>query len=226
MEMFSLLGSANPIEALAQKYYGNGADEAMAAWQCFSDGMAFYPSSVVTLYYSALNPGPGLKLPLIPEPWRWGMVAMATERLEEASGPFGAEVMVKGFRKLSENFEAGLRHLKLAIERADRPEWQAENLRDYGICEACWRHFQSAANYSQFILNRDRWLVNPIDESARQDVVQMLKAELTNSQEMLRLAAADSRIGYEGSIGYFYTPMEIIEKIYELRSSICEMLVH
>lgn len=223
MEMLSHLSDAQPAEALAQKYYGHGAKQALQAWSSFSEGMAYYPTVVPVLYFSAVNPGPGLKFPLQPEPWRWGMVAMATERLDEASHPFGPDVMIKGFRKLAECFAAGVAHLAQAIALSDRDEWSEENQRDIGICQACWHHFTSAANYAEFILTRNRWLSNPDDASLRDQVRCLLQAELKNAQGMLPLAAADSRMGYEGSIGYFYMPMEIVEKIYDLRCSIAEL---
>ncbi len=223
MELLAHLSDAQPAQALASKYYGTAADHALKAWQCFSDGMANYPTVVPVLYFSAVNPGPGLKFPLTPEPWRWGMVAMATERLAEASHPFSPEVVIKGFRKLAESFAEGLKHMADAVRLADRPEWAEENQRDLGICQACWHHFNTAANYAEFILTRNRWLSNPEDAGLRVEVRGLLQAELQNAEGMLPLASADSRMGYEGSIGYFYTPMEIVEKIHDLRCSIAEL---
>jgi hypothetical protein len=185
--------------------------------------MAYYPTLVSILYSSAINPGPGLRFPLDPEPWRWGMVAMATENIEGMSQPFGADVTIKGFKKVAEYFAEGLVHLKKAIEQSDKDEWEYENQRDYGICEACLHHLQSAANYSEFILARNKWLENKNNTALRQAVVNILKRELDNSEAMLKIAKGDSRIGYEGSIGYFYTPVEIVEKIYDLKCSIEEL---
>ncbi len=223
MEMFNYLDHDHPTVPLAEKYYGKGADEALAAWKSFSDGMAYYPTLVSILYASAINPGPGLRFPLEPELWRWGMVAMATEQIEAMSQPFGADVTIKGFKKVAEYFAKGLVHLQKAIELSDKAEWKQENLRDYGICEACLHHLQSAANYSEFILARNKWLEDKDNINLQQAVITILKSELENSKGMFEIAKGDSRMGFEGSIGYFYTPMEIVEKIYDLQCSIEEL---
>jgi len=36
---------------------------------------------------------------------------------------------------------------------------------------------------------------------------------------MLKLMEKDSRIGYKGAAGYFYTPIELIEKISDLNQT-------
>ncbi len=219
MEMLAHRSEPHPAESLARKYYGAGAQEALEAWRLFSEGMAYYPTVVSVLYLSAVNPGPGLRFSLEPEPWRHGMVAMASERIEEISGPFGADVMIRGFRAVAEHFQRGLEQLDRAIAASDRPEWHEENLRDHRICETCMRHFITAANHAEFIVTRDRWLNDRANRELTSALARILSDELANAEAMLALAASDSRIGYEGSVGYFYTPIEIIEKIYGLTTA-------
>jgi len=220
MEMLGYRNDEHPAQSLALKYYGEAADEALRAWECFSNGMKYFPTIVSVLYGSALNPGPGLRFPLDPEPWRYGMVAMATEQIEEMSQPLGSEAVIWGFRQVAESFSDGLAHLRTAVADSDRAEWTEENARDYRICQACMHHLVSAANYSEFILVRNKWLENPGDQSVRGRLLEIMHDELENSKAMLNLAKQDSRIGYEGAIGYFYTPMEIIEKMYDLQCGI------
>lgn len=223
MELLAHIDDDQPATTLARKYYGSGADEALAAWRAFSDAMDCYPSVVSVLYLSAVNPGPGLRFSLEPEPWRHGMVAMASERIEEISGPLGAEVMIRAFRATAEGFQRGIEHLDRAIALSDRPEWHEENTRDRRICEACMRHLVSAANYSEFIVIRDRWLADRANPDLTTRMAAILAEELENARGMLCLTTADSRIGYEGAIGYFYTPVELVEKIFELEASIDEL---
>ena len=220
MELAAFAHEEHPARSLALKYYDDGAEDALAAWRLFSEGMRYYPTTVPVLYCSAVNPGPGIRFSLTPEPWRHGMVAMASERLDEISEPFGPEIMSKGFRKAAECFAEGLKRLDAAITRSANPLYREENRRDYAISEACMRHMLSAANYTDFILARNWWLDKPRDGELRSSLIELMKDEMANAEAMLALAKRDSRIGYEGSIGYFYTPIEIIEKIYQLKAGV------
>lgn len=220
MEMLAHLGEEHPMQSIARKYYGSGASSAIKAWELFSEGMSYYPSVVSILYLSAVNPGPGIRFSLDPEPWRGGMVAMASEDIEGISQPLGAEAMIKGFRKTAEFFTDGLIHLREAVDKTDMDEWREENEKDFGICSACLCHLRSAANYADFILTRNHWLADKNDLEAKSTLVRLLKDELANAETILEISEKDSRVGYEGAIGYFYLPIEIIEKIYGLKAGI------
>lgn len=218
MEMLGLARDNNPALYLAQKYYGKGASYALSAWKSFSKGMKYFPTVQSVLYYSALNSGPGLKFRLKPESWRSGMVLIPTEKVEKISGPLGGEVLIKSFRKTAEYFSSGLNYLKKALTKSGNNH-RKENIKDYGICKAGLLHLLSVANYSEFIVLRDR-LPEQTDDGTKNSLIRILKAEGKNIRTMLELMKKDSRVGYEGSVGYFYTPMEIMEKMFDLKQTL------
>lgn len=216
MEMLAHSNEPNAAQAIAVKYYGSGADEALAAWWSFAQGMQKLPHTMDVLYFSALNPGPGIRLSMEPESWRHGMVAMASERIDEITKPFGPEIVIKAFREAAEFFADGVAHLEKAVSNSERLQYCTENEKDLGICKAYMIHLLIVANYTEFVIMRNRLISNPGDDDLRARLVSILKDELVNSREMLSLCSHDSRIGYEGAIGYFYTPVEIIEKMYDI----------
>ncbi len=217
MEVIKLAGdSDSPTLDLARKYYGPGAGDALSAWKAFSRGMKYFPTAQSVLYHSGLNAGPGLNFSLEPETWRSGLVLLPTEDIEKVSGPLGAGVMIKSFRKTAEYFSSGLKHLKRAVGKAGG-NCREENTRDYNICHACLLHLLSVANYSEFIILRNKLLKQPGNSRVKGSLIRILKDEDKNTRTMLGLVKKDSRIGYEGSYGYFYTPVELLEKIFDLR---------
>ncbi|MFH0797585.1 MAG: hypothetical protein V2A65_11150 [Candidatus Omnitrophota bacterium] len=218
MEMLGLVCDNNPALHLAQKYYGKGASYALSAWKAFSKGMKYFPTVQSVLYYSALNSGPGLKFRLKPEPWRSGMVLIPTEKVEKISGPLEVKVLIKSFRKTAEYFSSGLNYLKKTLIKSG-DNHRKENIKDYGICKAGLLHLLSVANYSEFIVLRDRLIEQP-DDSTKNSLIRVLKDEEKNIRIMLELMKKDSRIGYEGSVGYFYTPIEIMEKMVDLKQTL------
>lgn len=220
MEMLAYTEYASPMSVLASKYYGSGEDMAIKAWELFSEAIIHYPSTPPVLYYSAIYPGPGLRFSLEPEPWRMGMALMATEDIDAASDPFGPDAMIGGFRAMAELWKDGLDYLQRAVEMCDIHEWREENIRDLNMSRACLSHFITAANYADFILLRNTWLADRSDERIYQNLIGILQNELQNAETMFEIVKTDSRMGYEGSIGYFYTPTDIAEKIYDLKASI------
>ena len=149
-------------------------------------------------------------------------IQVITEKLDEISKPFGTETMIAGFRKTAEYFEDGINYLRKAIDESDREEFHKENLKDIDICRAYMHHLISAANYSEFVYVRNKWLETK-EPGFKNKLIVILNDELKNTEEMLKLLKKDSRIGYEGSIGYFYMPFELIEKIYDIKCSLVEM---
>ncbi|MCL1856396.1 MAG: hypothetical protein FWF84_01965, partial [Kiritimatiellaeota bacterium] len=99
---------------------------------------------------------------------------------------------------------------------AEQKGWKAERLKggneaekELGMFRAQAIHFASCANQAEFIMARDR---------GDRDAMRRLAAdEMALAQELLPLVLADSRIGYESSNQYFYTPYDLVEKIINCR---------
>ena len=71
-------------------------------------------------------------------------------------------------------------------------------------------HFASCADQARFVLARDR--------GDREEMRKMAERELARAKAMLPIVRGDSRIGYESSNHYFYTPADIIEKVLSCRA--------
>jgi len=148
------------------------------------------------------------------------MALVPMENIEEISGPLGADIMIRSWRKTAQYFSAGLEHLRKAVAKSEA-RYRAENRRDIGICQAGLLHLLSGANFSEFIVLRNRLPEQPQGSAGiRQRLIRILQDEQKNTRLMLELMTHDSRIGYEGSTGYFYTPVEMMEKMMGLKQTL------
>ena len=65
--------------------------------------------------------------------------------------------------------------------------------------------FRSSANQVRFILRAT--------DSRRDEMIRLLDAEAELAAELLPLTLEDSRIGFESSNQYYYTPLDLVEKV-------------
>ena len=87
--------------------------------------------------------------------------------------------------------------------------------RELALFRGAKLHFESAADQSRFVTARNAGDTRQMAEIARR--------ELARAKELLVYDRADSRIGYESSNQYVYTPQEIREKIVGCRAIIEEL---
>jgi len=216
-ELVSLEKKDNPLDWLARKYYGKkGAPFALRAWKAFSKGLSYLPESQNVLYASPLNPGPGAQLAQKTEP-ETRMVLRLTKNLEAATYPFGPEICVKSFRYTAKYWQQGIAYLRKAVELSPE-KYKRENQRDLGVSIGCGVHFRSAANHIEFLHLND--LINrkkkKLDKPGKR-LLEIIDDETETVRALLAVAEIDSRIGFEGSAGYFYRPTELIEKLVGLQ---------
>jgi len=214
LELVSLEKKKNPLQNLAQKYYGRkGAPFAIRAWKTFSKGLDYLPESQSVLYFSPLQCGPGVVLQDKSEPGKARMVLLFTNDLEIATSPFGPVVCAKSFRHTADCWRHGILHLKKAVELSPQKH-RAENERDLGVSTGCGVHFRSAANHIEFLhLFSSAASGKKSFAAVRKRLLEIIDDEYENVETLLPIAGGDSRIGFEGSIGYFYRPTELIEKL-------------
>ena len=87
---------------------------------------------------------------------------------------------------------------------------RAENRRGVPLFRAEQLHFRSVAAQGRFVLARDAKDVAAVKRLARE--------ELETAKALLAYVRADSRIGYESSNHYYYTPQDVREKILSCRA--------
>ena len=93
-------------------------------------------------------------------------------------------------------------------------------IRECNVAETIAIHCRSVANQAKFITIRDR-LASLRGKGASEQEVNGLKAileqEIILAKSMHFLQCRDSRLGFEASNHYFYTPADLIEKVLNCR---------
>ena len=77
---------------------------------------------------------------------------------------------------------------------------------ELAIARTCHAHFQSTANKVEFYLLRDQSATVP----GRHRMLEIAELELARRQYLV--ASGKSRIAYEASNHYYYTPADLLEK--------------
>ena len=117
---------------------------------------------------------------------------------------------VRMFRPLGERFIAGA--AKLRAFALERPENRRKTpLREAGLVEYIGRSFLTAANVKEAALAERRG-----DEDA---ILRLAREEYANASAALPLMEADSRLGWEPTMGYFAGPETLKWKLRLMRKS-------
>jgi hypothetical protein len=195
-------GAARPapkeavLSAVTARYGAEAARRAMPAWEIFSEAFLEYPYSNSLVYSSPVQCGPAHLVWLKPTGERQ-KILHSYDALGWTS-PYGPELASELFARLGERWAKGVEVLRAAW--AEVPGTEAE-LR---IAEAAGLYFQSIANQIRIHHLRGK------DTAA---VKRLLGDEEKIATRFLALCEADSRIGFEASLQYFYLPLDIREKI-------------
>ena len=80
------------------------------------------------------------------------------------------------------------------------------------IAETCYNHFQSTANQVEFYMERGR--------NGRERMRAIAAEEIVLAKRQYVLARRHSVIAYEASNHYYYTPLDLVEKILNCRQLI------
>lgn len=194
------------LNRIATDLYGEKAvPGARAAWTAFSEGYREYPFSVAVAYYGPQHWG-------VANPLYWEstgyvatMVGIPYDDLKKWRGPYPAKTWIDQMEKVHRGFEKGCRLFAdqvVAVAEGDR---QAFARKELGLFRGECLHFASIVDQGRFVLARERQ-----DRTAMREIAHR---ELGRAREMLVLDRADSRIGFEGSCHYFYTPQDLREKV-------------
>ena len=205
---------------LAGINYGSRAGEAVAAWEHFEAGYRNYPLNIMFSYYGPMHDGVVWELQLVPKntslPRSWMLV----------DTPDGD--------RIGECLQAGhtLQEAVILTERM-RKEWkEGVNLlpdngstEQHSIAEALNLLFASGNNILRYYELRER-LTKKAEESVEvSELQQILKEmedivdeEIHNSQAMIPLCEADSRLGYHSEAeGYKFFPKKLADRVEKLK---------
>ena len=209
------------LEELAGITWGRAqAGKAAEAWAKFEAGYRNYPINTMFSYYGPMHDGPVWQLALKPKnfslPRTW-------QTLDPADGDRIGECLMSG-HTLEEavtltGFMTTLWHEGLDILRglkADRWETQEQ----VSVAETLGVLFESGHAILTFYLLRDRLGRGEGDaRSILNEMREIVKAEITRSEQLTALCEADGRLGYhsEGE-GYKFFPKKLRHRVEQLKT--------
>lgn len=202
------------LRSEAERLYGSaGAPAALAAWQAFSDAFRAFPYGVA-IYIIPTQHGPANLLRLSSTGLKPGMILFPHDAYKGWSGAYPPAAVQSQFRKLAAKWSAGLADLERAVAAAPGSKKKLAR-RELAIARTCHHHFESTANQVEFYILRDSLPAANAAESkrARTRMLALTRDEMELSRKQYFVARNESLIGYEASNHYYYTPLDLVEKI-------------
>ncbi|MBQ6473177.1 MAG: hypothetical protein IJJ33_14420, partial [Victivallales bacterium] len=198
-----------PHAQMVRDNFGTAAEHSISrALKGFSEAFRNFPFSQPVVYYSPHNAGPKQLLYQAPTGYRATMVGFPYDDLKRQSTPYPPDVFERQWKLLSEQWkDEGLLPLEMA-QRDIEPQYKDAYKELWNIARACWCHFRSA--YCQVAWNRRRECP---DVQPEIDLGELLSEEIHLAKELLDLTIQDSRIGFEATNHYAYSPNDLREKV-------------
>lgn len=207
--------AAGTLLRMAGERYGEKAAPSVAkAWKAYSDGFREFPFHRQLLYEGPQHWGPANPLYAKPTGYVATMVGIPYDDLTHWRWTFTPEGFISQFDKTAAGFDAGGAAWRKALPLMPA-EARKDAARDGVLFDAAALHFRSSADQARFILARDK--------GDRAEMLRVVRRELETAKRHLPLVRADSRIGYECSNHYFFTPQDVREKIVGARFMLDEL---
>jgi hypothetical protein len=197
------LSADGALDAVAAERYGaDNVAAARRAWRAFSEAFRQYPYDGSVVYRAPQQYGPSNLLFARPTGYKSTMVGFPYDDLDGWRGPYPREVFARQFGLMADGWEAGVEALR-AIPGAVA----ASDLR---LAEAAGCHLRSVADQSQFVLARDA--------GDRPAMAKALAREAKTARRLFDLSRVDARVGFEASNHAYYVPLDLVEKVVNVRS--------
>lgn len=208
------MSDAELLRSEAERMYGSAAaPDAIAAWTAFGEAFREYPYGIA-VYVIPTQHGPANLLRMQATGLEPGMILFPYDAYKRWSGAYPPDVVRSQFRALAAKWRVGLEKLEAAAARASAVK-RASAQRELAIARTCQHHFESTANQVEFYLLRDG--LSALDaggrEQARRRMLAIARAEMELSRKQYFVARNESLIGYEASNHYYYTPLDLVEKM-------------
>ncbi len=215
-----VLQGESPDDALqataTRRFGGTHAAGVLRAWREFSEGLKQYPYDGGVVYNGPHHVGPANLLWERPTGFRATMVGIPYDDVTGWRGPYPAETLADQFALVADGFDRGVSELRAELATPDESEFDQALRREESVGEAAAILFRSAANQTRFVLARDRLAAlssNDDAEPTLQELEGLLRAEIELARRLYALQTSDSRIGFEATNHYFFTPMDTAEKV-------------
>lgn len=208
----------SPEEALsevARRRFGEAAREGVvAAWRKFSEAFVEFPYGV-QVYLIPTQHGPANLLRLKPGARRPAMILFPSDALKAWCGAYPPAVVHSQFTKLADKWLEGLKVLRAALAQVP-PAHRANASTELAVAETCYHHFRSVANQVEFYMLRD-------SGGSRERMKQIAESEIELARRQYTVARRNSVIAFESSNHYYYTPLDLAEKVLNCRQVIAEL---
>ncbi len=199
-------------EVATKRYGAAAAPKVREAWSKFSAAFGEFPYHGSVVYRAPQQFGPAN--PLYPEPTDYAstMIGFPYDDLDGWRGNYSREEFAVQWLQLAIGWARGMELFDEAIELVDDPHRDVL-MRDRAVAEAVGVHFTSVAHQSVFVMARDTLRADPENQEARRQCEQAIGQEIEFARRLHTLVKADSRIGFEASNDYYYTPLDLMEKV-------------
>jgi len=198
-----------------QRYGAKGAADAVNAWERFSAAFEEFPYGVA-IYIIPVQHGPANLLRLKPTGHKPGMILFPHDAVKAWCGRYPPAVVESQCNKLSAKWKDGLAILERAVAAAPAGKRRGAQM-DLAIARTCFHHFQSVANQVEFYRLRD----SASPDRAR--LRELVAAEIALARAQFPIARDWSVIGYEASNHYYYTPLDLVEKVIQGHRLLAEL---
>jgi hypothetical protein len=202
------------LEGEARRMYGKqGAADALAAWRIFAEAFQFFPYGVA-IYLLPTQHGPANLLRLKPTGQKPGMMLYPHDLYLNWKGAYPPDVMQRLVAQMASRWGQGLPKLEAAARLAPASSRKAARL-ELAIARTCHNHFESVANQIEFYLLRDE---APAAAPARQAEIRarmtaIARREIELARAQFDVARGESLIAFEATNHYYYTPLDLVEKM-------------
>ena len=213
----SLPSADEALETVAARRFGPAAPEMVAAWKEISAAFSEFPYNGGVVYNAPLQMGPANPLWAAPTGYRATMVGIPYDDLGSWCSIYPPEVFIGQLEKTAAGFDAGAKRMRASIADDTPTEYKKAIQEESNITEAAYIHFQSVANQARYVLSRNAVAEGKLPEaeasSMKKTMKEIIQAELELAERLYQLQTNDSRLGFEATNQYFYTPMDLAEKV-------------
>lgn len=185
---------------LAERDFPGAEELVLRVWKMFSDAFREFPFSIAVVYFSPMTSGPAAPFFLKKTNEAATMVGFPWDDLSAWRSCWPEALFEERFEKMHALWQQGL-----SLWRQGAP--QTPPARELTvIAEAAGCHINSTLNHIRFVRRRDR-------NAPAEELIAIVDDEIACVKRLLPLVCRDSRLGFEASNHYFYTPLALAEKI-------------
>jgi len=217
------LSPAAAMVQIAEKRFGKtAAQHVVSAWEEFSNAFSDFPYSGGVVYTAPLQMGPANLLWAKKTGYKATMVGLPYDDFASWRNIYPEAIFIQQMELVANRWLAAFGRLKANLEKnhsAGLDNSRKAALKgELTVAETAGIHFKSVANQARFVHLRDR--SDGQSSASVQELEDLIKEELSLARRLHLIQSGDSRIGFEASNQYFYTPNDLVEKVLN-----CEFLL-